>query len=94
MGAPRSAAAAGAQQRTRAHLAQRAAPAAAARLDRDPDIRKSNGGGANAILARGGIEEHWAERLRRGPEARWVHGVRLRDASWVVNADSEVTWRW
>ena len=45
--------------------------------ERNPDILKSNGGGANAILVRGEILEHRAERLRRRPEARWVHGVRL-----------------
>lgn len=33
------------------------------------------------------ILEHRAERLRRAPEARWVHGVRLPDA-WVVNVHS------
>ena len=35
------------------------------------------------------IEEHRAERLRRRPEARWVHGVRLPDATWVVNVHSQ-----
>jgi endonuclease/exonuclease/phosphatase family metal-dependent hydrolase len=57
--------------------------------ERNPDILKSNGGGANAILVRGGeILEHRAERLRRWPEARWVHGVRLADG-WVVNVHSQ-----
>jgi endonuclease/exonuclease/phosphatase family metal-dependent hydrolase len=56
--------------------------------ERNPDILKSNGGGANAILVRGGeILEHRAERLRRWPEARWVHGVRLADG-WFVNVHS------
>jgi endonuclease/exonuclease/phosphatase family metal-dependent hydrolase len=52
---------------------------------RNPDILKSSGGGCNAILVRGEhIQEHRAQRLRRTPEARWVHGVRLGDG-WVVN---------
>jgi hypothetical protein len=33
--------------------------------------------------------QHRAERLRRLPEARWVHGVRLPDAGWVVNVHSQ-----
>ncbi len=52
---------------------------------RNPDILKSGGGGCNAILVRGmPILEHRAARLRRLPEARWVHGVRLPDG-WAVN---------
>jgi endonuclease/exonuclease/phosphatase family metal-dependent hydrolase len=52
---------------------------------RNPDILKSGGGGANAILVRGmPILDHRAARLRRLPEARWVHGVRLPDG-WFVN---------
>jgi len=54
---------------------------------RNPDILKSNGGGANAILVRGQILDHRAARLRRRPEARWVHGVRLEDG-WAVNVHS------
>jgi endonuclease/exonuclease/phosphatase family metal-dependent hydrolase len=52
-----------------------------------PDLIKSNGGGANAILVRGdAIAEHRALRLRRLPERRWLHGVRLsgRDV-WIGN---------
>jgi len=52
---------------------------------RNPDLLKSAGGGCNAILVRGApIFEHRMERLRRLPEGRWVHGVRLPDV-WVVN---------
>jgi len=55
---------------------------------RNPDLLKSWGGGCNAILVRGQpILEHRAQRLRRLPEGRWVHGVRL-DAGWVVNVHS------
>jgi endonuclease/exonuclease/phosphatase family metal-dependent hydrolase len=55
---------------------------------RNPDILKSNGGGANAILVRGQILDHRAARLRRAPEARWVHGVRL-ESGWAVNVHSQ-----
>jgi endonuclease/exonuclease/phosphatase family metal-dependent hydrolase len=64
-----------------------------------PDLIKSNGGGANAILmrvgagARGGgwagaIAEHRTHRLAWWPERRWLHGVRLvrdGDSVWVGN---------
>ena len=53
---------------------------------RRPDAIKSNGGGANAILVRGGrIAEHRTRRLARWPERRWVHAVRLEDGRWVGN---------
>jgi endonuclease/exonuclease/phosphatase family metal-dependent hydrolase len=52
---------------------------------RQPDLLKSNGGGANAILVRGRpILEHRVRRLCRWPERRFAHGVRLPDG-WVVN---------
>lgn len=53
---------------------------------RRPDLIKSNGGGANAILARRDrIVAHRVRRLRRWPERRWMHGVRLACGIWVVN---------
>jgi endonuclease/exonuclease/phosphatase family metal-dependent hydrolase len=52
--------------------------------DRNPDILKANGGGANAILVRGTIHDHRTHRLTWWPERRWAHAVRL-DAGWVVN---------
>jgi endonuclease/exonuclease/phosphatase family metal-dependent hydrolase len=54
---------------------------------RRPDLIKSNGGGANAILVRGDtIREHRTRRLCIWPERRWVHGVRLDAAGlWVAN---------
>jgi len=55
--------------------------------DLNPDILKSNGGGANAILVRGEILDHrWVE-LTRTPERRVAHAVRL-DSGWVVNVHS------
>jgi len=54
---------------------------------RRPDVAKSNGGGANAILVRrDAIGEHRVARLCLWPERRWVHAVRLHDAGvWVAN---------
>jgi endonuclease/exonuclease/phosphatase family metal-dependent hydrolase len=52
---------------------------------RDPDRLGANGGGANAILVRGAILEHRSALLRRWPERRRAHGVRLADGTWVVN---------
>jgi endonuclease/exonuclease/phosphatase family metal-dependent hydrolase len=56
-----------------------------------PDVIKSNGGGANAILVRpagGRIVDHRTRRLCRLPERRWVHGVRLESEAghaWICN---------
>jgi endonuclease/exonuclease/phosphatase family metal-dependent hydrolase len=51
-----------------------------------PDLIKSNGGGANAILARRDrIVMHRVRRLCRVPERRWVHAVRLACGIWVAN---------
>ena len=53
---------------------------------RNPDLLKSNGGGANAILVRSGaIAEHRERELTRKPERRVLHGVALRDGGWVTN---------
>jgi endonuclease/exonuclease/phosphatase family metal-dependent hydrolase len=53
---------------------------------RRPDLIKSNGGGANAILARvDRIVEHRSLRLCRTPERRWAHGVQLGYGVWFVN---------
>jgi endonuclease/exonuclease/phosphatase family metal-dependent hydrolase len=64
-----------------------------------PDAIKSNGGGANAILARRDrIVAHRMLRLCRTPERRWVHGVELASGVWVANLhatahDTEAAWR-
>lgn len=59
--------------------------------ERLPDVIKSNGGGANAILVRSGaVTEHRRHRLRRWPERRVVHGVRLASGVWVGNVHAQV----
>jgi endonuclease/exonuclease/phosphatase family metal-dependent hydrolase len=55
-----------------------------------PDLVKSWGGGANAILVRGqAIAEHRAATLRLRPERRVMHAVRLGDV-WVANLHAHV----
>ncbi len=64
-----------------------------------PDVIKSNGGGANAILVRRDrIVAGRAQRLTSRPERRWVHGVRLASGVWVANLhatahDTAAAWR-
>jgi endonuclease/exonuclease/phosphatase family metal-dependent hydrolase len=58
-----------------------------------PDVIKSNGGGANAILVRAGgerIDQHRELRLRWRPERRWMHAVRLAPSGlWLANIHAE-----
>ena len=84
---PMLALAAGAEQRTQLTARNWLLPVRREITVRDPDILKSWGGGANAILVRGRILEHRSVRLRWLPEGRWAHGVRLADA-WAVNVHS------
>jgi endonuclease/exonuclease/phosphatase family metal-dependent hydrolase len=57
---------------------------------RRPDLIKSWGGGANAILVRGErVVEHDVHTLRRWPERRVVHGVRLESGLWVSNLHAQ-----
>jgi endonuclease/exonuclease/phosphatase family metal-dependent hydrolase len=58
---------------------------------RRPDLMKSNGGGANAILVRGDdVREHRRRRLRCWPERRVVHAVRLASGPWAGNVHAQV----
>lgn len=58
--------------------------------ERAPDLIKSNGGGCNAILVRGApIGDHRIRVLRRRPERRVVHAVRL-PSGWVGNLHAQV----
>jgi endonuclease/exonuclease/phosphatase family metal-dependent hydrolase len=58
---------------------------------RRPELVKSWSGGCNAILVRGErIAEHRAERLRRRPERRVMHAVRLGSGLWVANLHAQV----
>src|SRR5688572_21624115 len=86
---PRLARACQAQQRTQLTSRNWLLPVRRAISARNPDLLKSGGGGANAILVCGRILDHRALRLRRAPEGRWVHGVRLQDGDWVVNVHSQ-----
>lgn len=61
--------------------------------ERRPDLIKSNGGGANAILVRGAaasIAAHRSVVLRRRPERRVCHAVQLADGTWVANLHAQV----
>ena len=67
------------------------APASRWAAEWRPDVIKSWGGGANAILVRGDrVSEHRVLTLRSWPERRVVHGVRLQRGWWVCNRP---TWR-
>ncbi|HWT91817.1 MAG TPA: endonuclease/exonuclease/phosphatase family protein [Solirubrobacteraceae bacterium] len=51
-----------------------------------PNLLKSEGGGCNAILVRGGgITAHEQLEVARKPERRVVHAVRLEDGTWLGN---------
>ena len=60
---------------------------------RAPDLIKSNGGGANAILVRAAgrpIGEHCSALLRRWPERRVCHAVHLANGIWSANLHAQV----
>ncbi|MEJ7798306.1 MAG: endonuclease/exonuclease/phosphatase family protein [Solirubrobacteraceae bacterium] len=61
--------------------------------ERRPDLIKSNGGGANAILVRTDSARIVEERrllLRRWPERRVCHAVALDDGTWCANLHAQV----
>jgi len=57
---------------------------------RAPDLIKSNGGGANAILVRSPIVDERKLLLRRWPERRVCHAVALADGTWWANLHAQV----
>jgi endonuclease/exonuclease/phosphatase family metal-dependent hydrolase len=59
--------------------------------ERWPDVIRSNGGGADAILVRGlRITDHRVVTLRRRPERRVCHAVRLEGGLWCANLHAQV----
>jgi endonuclease/exonuclease/phosphatase family metal-dependent hydrolase len=82
---PALAAAAGAEQRSVLTSRNELLPLRRWAAERWPDVVKSAGGGANAILVRGRIHEHRAWTLRRWPERRVVHAVRLDGSLHAAN---------
>ena len=75
----------GAQQRTVLTSRNAFLPLRRALARRRPELMKSNGGGANAVLVRGCITGHASMRLRRWPERRVAQLLRLGDGSALVN---------
>lgn len=88
---PELAWAAGADQRTVLTSRNAALPLRRFIAERRPDLIKSNGGGSNAILVRAPheIAEHRGRPLRRLPERRVMHAVRLRDGPWIANLHAQ-----
>lgn len=83
---PRLARACGARAFTAPTSRGQALPAARVLAARRPDLVKSWGGGANAILLRGaGATAHVRLRLRLTPERRVLHAVRRDDGVWLAN---------
>jgi endonuclease/exonuclease/phosphatase family metal-dependent hydrolase len=87
---PALAQATGATHRTRLTSRNWLLPLRRRIADRRPDLIKSNGGGANAILVRGAtIVEHRTLRLRLAPERRYLHAVRLDSGVWMANIHAQ-----
>ncbi|MDP2712425.1 MAG: endonuclease/exonuclease/phosphatase family protein [Solirubrobacteraceae bacterium] len=82
-----------AQQRTALTSRNALLPVRRALARRAPDLIKSNGGGANAILVRTAystIAEHRSLVLRRRPERRVCHAVALAAGLWCANLHAQV----
>jgi endonuclease/exonuclease/phosphatase family metal-dependent hydrolase len=84
---PGLASAAGATHATALTSRNSLLPLRRALATRRPDLMRSQGGGANAILVRGErIAQHARRRLRVWPERRSMHAVRLEASGlWVAN---------
>ncbi len=83
---PHLARSAGADGRTAMTSRNALLPLRRAVADRHPDLIKSNGGGANAILVRGDrVLRHREIPLRRWPERRVAQLARLESGAVVVN---------
>lgn len=87
---PVLAASCAAEQRTALTSRNGLLPARRALARRRPELMKSNGGGANALLARSVIAEHRAVRLRSWPERRVAQLARLDRGVWVANYHGSV----
>ena len=88
--APELGAACGAHARTALTSRNWLLPVTHRIADRRPDVIKSWGGGANAILVRGQpIREHRTLTLRRWPERRVAHSVLLGRGWWVCNLHAQ-----
>jgi endonuclease/exonuclease/phosphatase family metal-dependent hydrolase len=82
---PTLAAASRAEQRTALTSRNLGLPLRRALARRDPELMKSNGGGANALLARVPVSEHHRVRLRTWPERRIAQLARLDRGIAVAN---------
>ncbi len=77
--------AARAEQRTALTSRNALLPLRRAVAERFPDLGKSNGGGANVLLARTGIAGCRSVRLRRWPERRVAQIARLDNGTVIAN---------
>jgi endonuclease/exonuclease/phosphatase family metal-dependent hydrolase len=76
---------AGAEQRTALTSRNSLLPLRRALATRWPELMKSNGGGANALLTRVPLEAYRRVRLRAWPERRVAQLARLRGGTCVAN---------
>ena len=81
--------AAGAEHRTVLTSRNALLPLRRALAERWPDVVKSQGGGANALLCRGSLADHRAERLRWLPERRVVQFARTADGTCLANLHAQ-----